>query len=113
MLSHEGLENLLDTIGRNMVFSGGYESFNEFKEELNHIRSKGYSRNYQLDSENLLAVAAPIRNESGELVGILQVYGPAYRMTGELLEDYSRMLKDVAVDVSSRMGFVRCSDPRE
>ncbi len=30
---------------------------------------------------------------------------PAYRMTGELLENYGRIFKDVAVDVSARMGF--------
>jgi DNA-binding IclR family transcriptional regulator len=106
MLPDESLENLLDKIGRNMVFSGGYESFNKFKEELAHIRRKGYASSTQPDSESLVAVAAPTLNEEGELVGILEVYGPAYRITGELLENYGRMLKDVAVDVSARMGFV-------
>lgn len=105
-LSHENLEHLIDKLGRHMIFSGGYESFNEFKEELAHIRRQGYAFNSQPDFEGLKAVAAPIINESGELVGILEVYGPAYRMTGEILEKYGQIVKDVAKDISARMGFV-------
>lgn len=113
MLSNESLENLLDTVGRKMVFSGGYQSFNEFKEELAHIRRQGYAFNSQPDSESLVAVAAAIVIKGGELVGILEVYGPAYRITREFLQKYGRIVRDVAGDVSARMGFIGRSYPPE
>jgi IclR family KDG regulon transcriptional repressor len=106
MLSHECLENLLDRIGRNMVFSGGYESFNEFKDELNHIGEQGYAYNPQPDSEDLVAVAAPVIDEKGDLVGILEVYGPAYRMARDVLERYGQMVMDAASEISRQRGFV-------
>jgi DNA-binding IclR family transcriptional regulator len=106
MLSHKCLEKLLDRIGRNMVFSGGYDSFNKFKEELAHIRRQGYASSSQPDSESLMAVAAPVIDEKGELVGILEVYGPAYRMARDVLERYGQMVRDAASEISRQTGFV-------
>jgi IclR family transcriptional regulator, KDG regulon repressor len=50
------------------------------KAELKEIRSRGYAFSDQEADREVRAVAAPVRNQRGELVAGLTVAGPAYRI---------------------------------
>jgi len=50
---------------------------------LAEVRERGYAFNYEEHIEGLRAVAAPVENESDEVVGAISVAGPAHRMRGD------------------------------
>lgn len=106
MLSHDKFEQLIEKIGKKIVFSRDHEHYDDFREELKRIKRQGYACSSQPDSENLMCVAAPIMDEGGELQGILSIYGPAYRMDNEVLKKFGQIVRDVANEISLKMGFV-------
>lgn len=55
----------------------------ELFEELRETRDRGYSFNYEEHIEGLRAVAAPVKQPTGEVVGSISVSGPAHRMHGD------------------------------
>jgi DNA-binding IclR family transcriptional regulator len=54
----------------------------------------------------LNALAAPLRDHSGEVVAAVSVSGPSYRLTPESFPEVSARLLDAAVDVSRRLGHL-------
>ena len=50
-------------------------------------------------------VAAPIYNEYGNLVAALTISGPGQRFTSEKIDDYKRLVKEKALDISMKLGY--------
>lgn len=56
-------------------------------EELEIIRDRGFAFNMEEHNEGINAVAAPVQESSGELLGALSISGPARRFKGSLLHE--------------------------
>lgn len=56
--------------------------FKEFEE----IRQQGYGVNNQENVNGLRAIAAPVKNENGQILGALSISGPIHRMKGDWFE---------------------------
>jgi DNA-binding IclR family transcriptional regulator len=73
--------------------------------QLEEIRSRGWAL---ADSElemGLIAIAAPIFRESGQMVGALSISGPTMRMTREVTNQYADLLVKEASSISEKFGF--------
>jgi DNA-binding IclR family transcriptional regulator len=73
--------------------------------QLEDIRSRGWAL---ADSElemGLIAIAAPIFLESGQMVGALSISGPTMRMTREVTNQYADLLVKEASSISEKFGF--------
>lgn len=77
----------------------------ELEKQLVTIRERGWA---MADSEleiGLIAIAAPIFRESGDMIGALSISGPTMRMTREVTEQYAQLLLAEAARVSEKFGF--------
>jgi IclR family KDG regulon transcriptional repressor len=74
-------------------------------EALDAIREQGYALDDQESEEGLRAIAAPIRNHSGNVVAAVSVAGPAQRLTDEKLPSLAADVIEVASTISARLGF--------
>ena len=52
----------------------------DLKRRLARIRKEGYAWTVEEFIDGVSSVAAPIRDETGEVVGALHVHGPSYRV---------------------------------
>lgn len=78
----------------------------ELENQLVSIRQRGWAI---ADSEleiGLIAIAAPIFIESGEMIGALSISGPTMRMTREVTEHYAKLLLFETARVSEKFGFI-------
>lgn len=81
----------------------------ELDQQLAIIRERGWAL---ADSEleiGLIAIAAPIFRESGDMIGALSISGPTMRMTREVTEDYAQLLLAQAASVSEKFGYIETS----
>jgi len=54
----------------------------------------------------LIAIAAPIFIETGEIIGALSISGPTMRMTREVSMEYADLLLEQAALVSEKFGYL-------
>lgn len=81
----------------------------ELDQQLATIRDRGWAL---ADSEleiGLIAIAAPIFRESGDMIGALSISGPTMRMTREVTEEYAQLLLAQAASVSEKFGYTETS----
>ncbi len=77
----------------------------ELENQLVTIRERGWAI---ADSEleiGLIAIAAPIFRESGNMIGAMSISGPTMRMTREVTEQYAQLLLEETARVSEKFGF--------
>jgi DNA-binding IclR family transcriptional regulator len=73
--------------------------------QLEDIRNRGWAL---ADSElemGLIAIAAPIFVESGQMIGALSISGPTMRMTREVTNQYADLLVKEASAISEKFGY--------
>jgi DNA-binding IclR family transcriptional regulator len=73
--------------------------------ELEQVCSQGIALALEEHEQGYNAIAAPIRNLDGNVVGAISVSGPAFRLPAETLLGFSEVLRDTAINVSAEMGY--------
>lgn len=76
------------------------------EEELRQVRDDGFATTYEELEAGLNAVAVPVRDHSGEVVGAVSASGPAYRFHRARIESLVAALKDGGERISHRMGHL-------
>jgi DNA-binding IclR family transcriptional regulator len=74
--------------------------------ELEQVRRRGYAMAVDELEIGLSAVAAPIRNNHGEVVASMSVSGPTFRMGARHLLQMAEAVTEAADEVSVRLGCV-------
>ncbi|MBP8947914.1 MAG: IclR family transcriptional regulator [Candidatus Promineofilum sp.] len=74
-------------------------------EELVLVADQGYALALEEYEEGYNAVAAPIRNHDGRVVGALSLSGPAFRLGRETLREFAAPLLATARLISGEMGY--------
>src|SRR5699024_3232666 len=95
------------------LLAGPLEEFTSraLEQELAEVRERGWAQAVEELEEGLNAVAAPIRDHTGQVVAALSVAGPAYRLTVERLPQVARTVIRSAEEISRRLGSVNGSAP--
>lgn len=75
------------------------------REEMNEIVARGYAEAFGEIEEGLHAVAAPVRDQFGNVMAAVSVSGPAYRLTEERIETLAALTVEAAATISMRLGF--------
>jgi DNA-binding IclR family transcriptional regulator len=73
-------------------------------EELDKIRQQGFAISAGERVQDSYAVAAPVFNHEGRLVGALGVAGPANRFEGQHFKDRLKLVLEAAQTLSLRLG---------
>ena len=75
--------------------------------ELELVRTRGYALDDEESELGLRSIAAPIRNDSGNVIAAISIAGPVHRMTRKTLLGWVRELVAAAGAVSQRLGWSR------
>jgi DNA-binding IclR family transcriptional regulator len=73
--------------------------------ELRKVRDQGWASTTEEFELGLNAVAAPVRNASGDVVAAVGVSGPSYRLTLESFADVAAHLLAGGREISTRLGY--------
>jgi DNA-binding IclR family transcriptional regulator len=76
----------------------------QLRAELAAVRETGVGYNHGEHWQDLVGVAAPVRDHEGLVVGVISVSGPSYRLTQQKLPLLARLVKDAASKISARLG---------
>ncbi len=77
----------------------------EFRSELERIRRQGYAIDDQEHEEGVRCIAAPVRDESGQVVASLSISGPVTRLSDRAVSDITPEVVDCGIKLSSRLGY--------
>lgn len=86
-LSDGRVEEIVDNHGLGSETAQTITSLDELFEELGEIGERGAAFNFEEHDRGIAAVAAPVREPSGGVLGALTVSGPAKRFTAEVLRN--------------------------
>jgi DNA-binding IclR family transcriptional regulator len=73
--------------------------------ELEEVRRRGYATANGEIEDGLNAVAAPVRDASGQVVAAVSVSGPSYRLKARRVVGLAALAVDAAAKVSERLGY--------
>ncbi|WP_436348499.1 IclR family transcriptional regulator [Natronorubrum sp. FCH18a] len=86
-LPEERVHEIIDRHGIEASTEQSITSKESLFEELQTIRDSGVAFNIEEHYEGSSAVAAPVREPSGSILGALTISGPAQRLKGDFLHD--------------------------
>lgn len=75
--------------------------------DLELVRTRSYAMDDEESELGLRSIAAPIRNDSGNVIAAISIAGPVHRMTRKTLLGWVRELVAAAGAVSQRLGWSR------
>ena len=75
------------------------------KEELAQVKRQGYAIDNEEIMDSLRCVAAPIRDQSGNVISAISLSGPVGRLNGKSLEKAIKRVKETAEEISARLGY--------
>jgi DNA-binding IclR family transcriptional regulator len=74
------------------------------REQLAAVREQGYACAIGEIEDGLNAVAAPVRDATGQVVAAVSVSGPAYRVTPDRMPELARVTREAGERISERLG---------
>lgn len=77
----------------------------KFEKELDKIVRQGFAVSFEERIRFAAAVAAPLKNHTGEVFATLSITGPIMRFTREKIREYSALLINAAARLSLEMGY--------
>lgn len=93
--------------GKLLVAYQGFESYQGVKEnELGRIREKGYSVSINELGNDVSAVAVPIRNHLGQVIGALTMAGSSLHYSEEFMSRCIPVMKYHSDNISRELGFL-------
>ncbi|MBP2628326.1 MAG: transcriptional regulator, IclR family [Firmicutes bacterium] len=96
--------------GKLLVAYQGFESYQGVnKNELDQIREQGYSVSHDERGNHISAVAVPIRNHLGQVIGALTMAGSSSRYSEEFVSRYIPVMQHHGDNISRELGFLKKS----
>jgi len=77
----------------------------ELEAQLIAARDAGYARTFEELEVGLNAVAAPVWSAAGEVIGALDVSGPAHRLGADDRPELVKRTREAAEELSRRLGY--------
>jgi DNA-binding IclR family transcriptional regulator len=74
-------------------------------EALAEIRRQGYAVANEELEVGFVAIGAPVRNHSGEVIAAVSIGGPTARLTSDKIPKVARLVKETGDRISIKLGF--------
>jgi len=100
-LPEDEWDRIIKKEGLKRYTSATISNRNQLKDHLREIRSKGYAFSDQEVDRDVRAIAAPIFNLAGEIIGGLSVAGPAYRINKKKISCCGKLIIQYAQKIAS------------
>lgn len=69
------------------------------------IREQGFAASHEERVPLVSSASAPIFDATGEAIAALTVSGPTARFDGERVDQYARLVREAALEISEQMGY--------
>jgi DNA-binding IclR family transcriptional regulator len=80
-------------------------SMRKLTAEIRDVRERGYAITVDELEVGLTAVAAPVRNSTGDVIASVSASGPGFRLAGERLEEVAAAVSAAGEEISRRLGW--------
>jgi DNA-binding IclR family transcriptional regulator len=80
-------------------------SQSQLEDELGCISERGYAIAAEEHEEGYSAIAAPLHDHEGRIVGAVSIFGPSFRLPPATLTAFADELIATATCVSAEMGY--------
>jgi DNA-binding IclR family transcriptional regulator len=97
---------LLRSAGLKRLTAHTISSLAELEKHVEAVALNGYACSIEELEEGLNAIAAPVRNHTGDVIAALSVSGPVYRLTQARLDEVVPQVVAAAGAISHRMGHL-------
>lgn len=77
----------------------------EFMRQLEQVKENGYAIDREELIEGINCVAAPVRDATGRVVAGISLSGPLHQVTAENTPELAQLLRDAALELSSKLGY--------
>jgi len=104
-LTSEQREKVLKETGLPAQTGNTITSRDQLEKQLLEVAASGYATVYEEFEIGLNAVAVPIRDHAGAVIGSVSVSGPAFRFRPEETPGLIDDLKKAGLELSGRMGY--------
>ena len=98
-------EHVLATLTLEALTPETITDLEALRTELDRTRARGYAVSVGERSPWAAAVAAPIRDRSGQTIVAVSVLGPSHRLTAKVLKDLGGQVIKVAREISVVLGY--------
>lgn len=105
-LEDDQLAALLDAAGLARFTDHTITARKTLRAQLQAARDEGYATTFEEFEDGLNAIAVPVRDHTGAVVGAVSVSGPAYRLDDARMKDILDALKDGGSRIGDRMGLL-------
>ena len=105
-LDHDQRAHLLDASDLRSYTDLTITSRAALEGQLDRARTNGYAATFEEYELGLNAVAVPIRDHTGTVVGAVSASGPAYRLGQSRIEEFLDTLKAGGARISERLGYL-------
>lgn len=109
LLAHHdrsGQQSLLDEAGLTRYTEHTITSRERFQQQLDVARSQGYARTLEEYEIGLNAIAAPVRDQGGQVIAAVSVSGPAFRLDEQRMDTIRADLIAASAHISSQLGYL-------
>lgn len=97
---------VLDASGLPRLTEGTITARTTLLKQLEQAREDGYATTFEEYEVGLNAVAVPVRDHTGGVVGAVSASGPAFRLVPERIHELAVTLKAGGSQISGRMGYL-------
>jgi DNA-binding IclR family transcriptional regulator len=98
-------ERVLATLTLESLTPETITDLDALRAELARTRTRGYAVSVGERSPWAAAVAAPIRDRSGQTLVAVSVLGPSHRLTSKVLKELGMRVTEVAGEISAALGY--------
>jgi DNA-binding IclR family transcriptional regulator len=105
-LDQQRREELLDAGGMARFTDHTITARKVLAAQLEMVLAEGYAATFEEYEDGLNAMAVPVRDHTGTVVGAVSVSGPAYRLDKSRMQDVLERLKDGGARIGDRMGHL-------
>ena len=106
-LTDNEIKELMDEKGRKTVLEDDGYSFSTLKKDLSVVRESGFAYDRsETDEERISNVAAPVRDETGSIIAIIDIFWPSHRGTKAVADKYGKLVRATALEVSRKLGYI-------
>lgn len=105
-LSSSIVLDILDRKGMPMHTDKTITNKDEFLQELNKVKQKGYALDLEENEYGITCIAVPIFDHTGKVIAAISISGTTIRMTVERLDLLQERMRKIGKQISARLGYV-------
>ncbi len=109
ILAHQSdtIKNKVIEAGLTKMGPNSITDADEFQHDLDKVKNQGYSVCIDELHEDVVSIAAPIRDYTGDVVSAVSIAGPRQRISDAKIETYTAAIIAAAKEISSNLGYIQ------